>query len=424
MGGVDVSAVVGNRQMSVNHHRVYTRSTLYLTLLAATPLVEVLAGSTLLVTYILYGYRFLLLLLALRVAPRSMNFWRPARQHLVLPIAYVLFFWISTYYGADLEYSIRHRAYFLPVLVIDFFLWYVAGRMFDESFFIVRLYWMTAVFSALSIAFALTGVIDAEATRVIYGPDVPVALAAAVICSKWVIALILFFSILASLKKTVVLCGLIGVSCVIGLKWIYGTPGWGRDRVTPRKLMLSGVVFLVVLIPLVEFSWSFVQVTVGRLLLEREDLYRLAMLEEFLRLLGEYFPYGSGYYTFGSLTRETLPYTTFTADGSELSDGMSLHNTGMHVLLEGGLVVTIVLLLMYLSVFRCVIRLIRNHPSRGLGILLFSWLLVCIAYGMLNQLHATRYYFGIIGYAIGCHWRYFPKKSSLLTPQQNGRAIT
>lgn len=407
--------------MNMTQHPGSSPSTFYLTLLAATPLVEVLAGTTFLVTYILYGYRLLLLLLAINAARGVADFWRPARQHLILPVAYVLFFWITTYYGADLEYSLRYRAHFLPVLLIDFFLWYVAGRLFDEKLFVTRIYWMTAIFASLSVVFALVGVIDAEDTRVIYGPDVPIALAAAVISSKWIIGLLLLAAILASIKKTVVLCGVVALGTVTGLKLIFDAPGWGQERITPGKLVVSAIVFIAVLIPMVDSAWPLIEETIGRLLIEREDLYRLAMLEEFLRLLDEYFPRGSGYYTFGSLTRETLPYTTFTADGTELGDGMSLHNTGMHVLLEGGLAVSVVLILMYFKVFRCLFQLIKNHPSRGLGIVALAWVLVCIAYGSFNQLHATRYYFGILGFIVGCHWRYFPKvKEGASSTQQNG----
>ena len=392
--------------MSAIHSNVKRFFGSYLTLLAATPLVELLAGTSLLVTYILFGYRLLLLLIALRYVRTVPGFWRPARQHLILPVLYVVFFLITTIFGVDLEYSIRYRAYFMPTLVVDFFLWYVAGRLFDERHYLSLVYILTGIFGALSISFSFIGLVDSEATRVIYGPDMPIAIAAAVLCSNWVVVLGLMLVALASIKKTVVICAAIAVTTVAGLRWIYGAPGWARDQISPGKAFPAFVVLLL-LILYIDTAWPLIEETVGRMLVEREDFYRLAMTEEFFRLLDVYFPWGAGYYTFGFLTSDIIPYTTFTADGTELGDGMSLHNTAMHALLEGGLAVSVVLILLYFRAFRCIYQMFKRKPLRGLAIVLLAWVLVCIAYGMLNQLHATRYYFGVLGYVIGCHWRYF-----------------
>lgn len=390
-----MNAAIANRPNS-------QKPSLFLSLLAATPLIELTAGTSLWITYLLYGYRILLLSHALIITRRRPQLWRDLKKDLRLPALYVATFLITTMFGTDLEYSIRYRALFLPVLVVDFFLWYVAGHLFSAEQLFSRITYFTLAFASLSVLFATTGLLDAEATRVIYGLDVPIAIAPAIAMNNFPIAVALILASLASLKKTVVLCAAISIAFALILRIKYPPQNADQKRkIMYGRLVTKSLVYASATAAAIIFVLPFVEQTVARLALEREDLYRLAMAQEFYRLIGDYFPFGTGYYTFGSLTRDALPYTTYAADGTELSDGMSLHNTLMHVTLEGGLPILLILLALWYQVISKARAMLHQPKNRIAGIVIITWLASSFAYGMFNQLHATRYYFGTIGFAFG-----------------------
>ena len=145
---------------------------------------------------------------------------------------------------------------------------------------------------------------------------------------------------------------------------------------------------------------------VDRLSNSSPDVIRLAAASEFVTLLQEYFPFGTGYYTFGYLTQGSIYYPTYTADGILLNDGISLHNTFMHFALEGGLPILVVITLLYWSFAKVLRRLYKFEGTRSLAIVLIAWAVVSIMFAMFQQFHGTRYFFGIIGYAFGAFDRY------------------
>lgn len=386
--------------------RIRRTHTGFLALMAAAPIVELLAGTSLLVTYILYSYSIVLLIAALNAAPNLPRFWIPARRWLLLPAIYVAVFMVTTYFGANFEYSIRYRVLMMPFMLIDFFAWYTVAYCVDERRFARAVTLAYVSFAVAAIAFARIGLIDAEATRVIYGPDVPFALVASSMSSMVVASAVLLTAALASLKKTVVICALIGFVLVLLAKRQWPMPGWPRRSVTLSGVIRGTVLALFAMPALMPLALPYLEQTIERFMLDGEDVMRLAMASEFVRLLAENFPRGTGYYTFGYLTQDTLPYTTYTADGTELQDGMSLHNTPMHIMLEGGLPITLIALALYLRAFGVLRRMHRHPPSRGAATMIFAWLVVCGVYGMFNQLHGSRYFFGVLGFAFGCYQRH------------------
>lgn len=392
--------------ISLEGENMFRGGRLFLILLAATPLIELVAGSTIYVTYITVLYKIFVLVIGVLVVPWSSIFLRSISRNLLLPTLYVVIFLGTSWFGANFEYSVKYRVLFLPLLLVDFCSWYIAGYFFQERIYAKYIYKLAAVFAVCSLVFAAIGVIDPEQTRVIYGPDVPLAIVPAVMSSSIFFSGILMIAALSSLKKTVVLCAVAALSFPLALKAVFRTTDWGQRK--NKVLIVCGSVLLLILvsIPLVPTFIPFMAATIERLSQEREDIIRLAMAAEYLRLLGENFPIGTGYYTFGYLTAETLPYTTYTATGEVLNDGMSLHNTFMHVSLEGGLLALVVIGILYWKLAAQVRRLFSQRPSRGAAIIITVWVLVGIIYGLFNQFHATRYFFGIFGFAFGCYERY------------------
>lgn len=385
--------------------RLPARFTIFLTVLCATPVVDRLAGLSEYVTYINVMYRILSLAVSIFVCAGFPKIVSLSVRALVVPLIYVIGFFVASIYGANLEYSIDFRLFLLPLLLVDFFQWFLAGLIFNEKSLLRKIYLYGAVYGALSIGLGLFDLIDVEMTRVIAGPDIPVALVASIASYQGIYSLLLMIMAVGSLKKTVVLCSIGGGLAVLFLRRIGGLSRRRRESRFRYAGFLQVAVIIGFVLPALAAAMPYIDQTIARLFGEREDVLRDAMFSEFSYLLPVYFPWGSGFYTFGFLTQYTLDYTTVTADGREML-GMSLHNTIMHVLLEGGLVVSLCFVILYGTAIWYGIKLYRNPETRAVAIVMLSWVLVALMYGMTNQLHATRYYFGIVGFCYGTFYRY------------------
>ncbi|MES2987619.1 MAG: hypothetical protein V4808_06920 [Pseudomonadota bacterium] len=381
------------------------RFTIFLTVLCAAPVVDRLAGLTEYVTYIGVIYRVLSLVTSLVVCVGFPRIIALSSRALLVPTIYVIGFFISSIYGVNPEYSMEYRLMLLPFVVVDFFQWFLAGLLFNEKSFQKKIYFYAAIYGLLSIIFSLFELIDVDMTRVIAGPDIPIALVASIVSYQGLYSLFLTIVAIGSLKKTVVLCSIGGGFIALFLMRLGGVSKGGVNNQFKYSAFLQFAAFAGCVVPFLFVAMPYIDQTILRLFVEREDVLRDAMFDEFSYLLPMYFPWGSGYYTFGFMTQYTLDYMTVTADGREML-GMSLHNTFMHVLLEGGVVVTACFAILYATAIIYGIRLYRNIETRTVAILMLSWVLVSLMYGVTNQLHATRYYFGILGFCYGVFYRY------------------
>lgn len=379
---------------------------LFLLFLASTPLVELFAGTTPYVTYINLVYKLFVFAVGIFCVWGNASFKVSVARNLILPLMYVVVFTVTSWFGESFEYSVRYRVWFLPLLLVDFCSWYMAGYLLDDSTYAKYVYRIGALFAVSSLMLAGVGIIDADKTRVIYGVDVPIALAAAVMSSSVFFSGILVLAALSSLKKTVVLCAGVGLLVPLLLKLFVKAKNWPRPKNAILSIGGGGMLLALIALPLAQTFLPFMMATLERLSYEREDVLRLAMAAEYLRLLDEHFPNGIGYYMFGYMTADTLPYTTYTADGTELNDGMSLHNTFMHFTLEGGLPILAIVGLLYWKLGARLRKLFSFGPAKGIAILITAWAMIGIVYGLFNQFHATRYFFAIFGFAFGCYEKY------------------
>jgi len=381
--------------------------------LCGSLIAELLGSASAYQTYINFLYRFVVLGAAIALLPLTRGFVRSLARSILLPAIYVATFMLVSYYGVNFAFSVKYRVLLMPVLLVDFAIWFAAGYYVTEKQFLKYFAMTACLFGLGSLAFAASGLIDPEQTRVIYGVDLPLAMPVAVMSGGVFIGGVILFLSLLSLKKTVVACTLIGFASAYALKKFGGLDTWSnKSRVSSafHAILRSpalGVLLLAVACGLLAYRFlPYLAATYERFSVEGEDITRLAALAEFLRLVKEYFPVGTGYYTFAYLTADTLPYYTFTAAGDEIGDGMPLHNTYMHFVLEGGLPILIVVGFMYARFALIVRRLYSARASRPLGIVMISWIVICIVFAMLQQFHATRYFFGILGYGFGAYARY------------------
>ncbi|KRC81723.1 hypothetical protein [Sphingomonas sp. Root241] len=382
------------------------RFSIFLVTLCATPVVDRLASLSEYVTYINTFYRLLSLATCLVVCVGFPKIVTLSSRALLIPAIYVVTFIITSMRGVNPEFSIDNRLFLLPLIMVDFFQWFLAGLIFNEKSFQKKVYFYGAIYGFISIVLALTDLIDVDQARVIAGPDIPVALVAAIASNQVIYAVFLMVAAIGSLKKTVVLCSVGGAAIALFLMRVGRTK---KKKVGGKRFkypaFLQFTIFVGIVIPFLFVAFPYIDQTVVRLFGEQEDVMRTAMFDEFNYLLPIYFPWGTGYYTFGYLTRDTISYGTLTADGREVL-GMSLHNTILHVLLEGGAIVFGCFVILYSASIVYAIKLFKSLETRPVAIVMLSWLFVALVYGLTNQLHATRYYFGIVGFCYGVYYRY------------------
>lgn len=349
------------------------------------------------------------LFLAVHLLPLKVSFLERLASRAVIPSLYAVAFIVASYFGASFAESQKYRVLWLPLMLIDFAAWYSVGYFVKEQKFLRYFTVSACAFAAISLA--LSAITTQE--RVLSGPDVPFAISPAVMMSSTALVIFLLLASFASLKKTVVACSMAAFAyCYLTNK--FSRYRWekykSRIRITGIdpliKWLIGSVVSLAVLAIVAVQAQPLMTATVDRVTSEGgEDTLRLAAIVEFLYLLPLHWPQGAGYYTFGFLTADTINFTTVTADGDILY-GMSLHNSFMHWILEGGLSIVVIVCIMAWAYYRAVRRLRQWPEAIPLARILMGWAVVGVVYGMFNQFHATQYFFGMIGYAAGCLDRY------------------
>lgn len=381
-----------------------TRIQAYTALLAAAPLIELVGSATGYPTHASLLVRALLLAGISSFIANSRRFAISLGLRLILPTLYVVSFIAVSYYGVNWNFSVLNRVLWLPLILIDFVSWYCVAYYAQDHRYFRYFGFCVALFGLISLALAQTGIIDPEETRVIFGPDVPMAVAPAVFASGTFLTGILLALSLLSLKKTVVACAFVAFLCALIGKLLCRRNPWPKPKPlitgipVEIKWLVGAVMGVAALTAVIIVGYPYISATLGRISGDGEDVLRLAAAYEFVQLVGEYWPQGTGFYTFGWLSADDIPFFSTTLSG-EVLEGMPLHNTYMHYILEGGLVVCIVMLLLHISYFRVIFKLYKGN--RQVAIALISWMLIAVIFGMFQQWHAWRYFFGIFGYAAG-----------------------
>ena len=376
-------------------------SKLYINLLLLWPVFGLIINLTSFSSFFNLLFQQILFFLCLFLTVKNHNFWRRFFHILFLPFLYVFFFLIITYFGVDLSYSMKNRYYLISLDLINFFLFYTAGNLYNiriVSDLFVKSISLYVVFS-LCLGYFLVQVNGIDQIRVISGLEIPFALCFALFSKAgFLYIFILLIGALSSIKKTLIITSIIPFVIVV----LFKSKNKYFNQFYPTKISSKKSLFI--LIPILLFLspliFQFIQATFLRIATDGDDIYRLMQFSEFIRLSKIHFPFGTGISTFGSLTKDTIPYNTFTSDGNIL-DGMSLHNTPMHVFLEGGVIIFILYLLLYFKNISRAYSLFKNVKTSNIGSLFFNLLLVSFVFGLLNQLHGQLFYFGLFGLISG-----------------------
>lgn len=364
-----------------------------------TPLIDLFANTTNFPNQIVVIYSFCIFVLGILILPVSFNFFVKLIKWLSLPIIYVISFIIISFISPNFDNSVRNNLLYLPLGLFNFINWFFIGYFFHESLFLKYLCIAVFVYSVLSIVFALTGAIDPDLTRIISGLDIPLAIVSAFYLEDFFILNLLMVFTFVSIQKTVIITSLFG--------YIFAKIYFIRNTLKKVFLMKKIQFFFIsalIILPFLYYLLPFVSSTIGRFT-EGEDLIRLQIFTLAFELLNENFPMGIGYNNFMVLSRDSIPYSTFTLSGEQI-DGVALHNSFLHFALEGGLLILCIVLLLFYFYVKCALKLNLIVPGSNIGRLLLVFLVVVSLFGLVHQFHGTRYFWGVFALCFSIYERY------------------
>jgi hypothetical protein len=370
-----------------------------------------IAGTTQIPNQINMLYGFLLLSFAIIKVNFKLINSKSFFTAIFFPFLYTILFIIVSYFGVNFQFSIKYHVLYLPLLLIDFTLWYLVGFFYNEITFLRSFYKIATLFGFLSLFFVLIGVIDPEMNRIFSGVDLPFALSIAFVFGDFLYVGILFLIILFSIKKTIVVSSLLAILIPYILMKRLKIVSLNKNKVSFNKVKIridkkiTSLILLITTILLLFIFSDYLFATFFRFQ-ENDDIIRAAIAFEFASLFYHYFPTGTGFYTFGYLTKDTIPYSTYTSSGELIEDGVSLHNTIMHILLEGGAIISFIILIIYYNFFKVLKYFKKFVATKHLYVIFITLFCLGFFYGIFQQYHATRYYFGLLGLAFGVFNKY------------------
>lgn len=363
------------------------------------PLIDLFANTTDFPNQIVVIYSLINFILGISILPVTFIFFVKLLKWLSLPILYILFFIIISFISPNFDNSVRNNLLYLPLSLFNFINWFFIGYFFREILFLRYFYIAVFVYSILSIVFALTGVIDPDLTRIISGLDVPLAIVSAFYLGDLFILNLLMVFTLISIQKTVIITSLLGY-IFSKIYFIKNTVG----KVFLTKKIIIFFISVLISLPFLYYLLPFVLSTLGRFT-EGEDLIRLQIFTLAFELLYENFPMGIGYNNFTILSRDSIPYSTFTLSGEQI-DGVSLHNSFLHFSLEGGFFILCIVFLLFYFYVKCALKLNLITQGSNIGRLLLVFLVVVNLFGLVHQFHGTRYFWGIFALCFSVFERY------------------
>lgn len=295
---------------------------------------------------------------------------------------YVVSFW-EHFPGTTTRYGLFE---IINILVaMNFF---VLARACDSTTVLRGLSWLAIALVGLTIVQLM---LDDTVTRYGHGQQLMLSLPAAYLLGRrWLVTFGLLV-MLASQHRA----PLAGAMLAVAVAAFWGRP-WSARR-TWFSLAASVTLFAIgigVALVLAEDTHA----TLARLLYEEEGVTRVFITGRSLGLLQEHFPVGIGYMNFLMLTGYEIDHTIITRFGDEVV-GVNLHNSYMTWMLEGGLLVTVVVLYI---LYRAWVRVrVALDDDRNMGVLFVAWATALLFLGAFHQLHSTMQFWGTLGFIFG-----------------------
>jgi hypothetical protein len=232
-----------------------------------------------------------------------------------------------------------------------------------------------------------------EITRFGYGPLSMILLVVLVAYDRVLAAILLAVAMAASNHITPMVAGFAGVAFYL---IVYYKGNILRLLVEKRRFMLA--FFLVPVAVSVALQQTIS--TFSRFQTLNDDYVRSYIVDQSTQMLRESKFLGIGYMNFYAWSGIDTGYAGESRTGSEIL-GFNLHNSYMTWALEGGLMVSvIVLVILWLTMGRLKAVLAAD---RQLGAVLMSWFIVFGIFALFHQVHMSIQFWGAIGLVWGIH---------------------
>lgn len=323
---------------------------------------------------------------------------------------YVVSFW-ELYPGTTIEWGKFEMVQFAVAAN-----GYVLGRVFKEETILKLLHYMGVVLVAMTV---IQFAVDREAIRYGYGTQLMLCLPASVLLRKYWFVAVALAVMAVSRHKTPLACALLAVT----ITYVFAKVPSTKLTVLQYHARASAIVVcvplaiasLVLFAPELaeEFSPAIARVlpedTTIRLAGvdiqgEERDIVRDYQIEASKDFLGEHLPQGIGYMNFLVLTGIQTSITANAGRDKEYP-GISLHNSFMTWILEGGVLVSFVVLLLFWRVWAR-ISWLRQTPSRNFAVMAIAWCAALLFLGVFHQVHQSMQFWATIGLIFGYYDRH------------------
>lgn len=394
----------------------FSGKTLFIFLWALTPLVIILASKyTQYPNQIYVLYHLFMIILAALVFRKFINIMIVQVRWLSLALLYACTFIFVSYFGADFATSVEYGVLYLPVIILlEFFVAFTIGYMYQEQ----RSFKYLMGVAVLLIVYTVVDILlYPEQSRYISSLNIPMAIPIFVFMGQTFLAMVAVLILFLSLKKTIVVVGLISFCLSIVFKGYMRGHTWMRNEINKalndrtvfvRKYAKRFVLIAAIVVILIGFS-PYLSKMIERFLYVNEDPTRSSISDYSFELLPEYFPQGIGLGGFSFVSKDIIPYEVIDARGVARS-GANLHNSYMTWVLEGGAPIILIVSIMFWCLFRIIRRFLRIPHTRVLGATLLIWLLSGMIYGAFQQWHNSGTFWGLFGFSFGCYERYRSRK--------------
>ena len=386
----------------------FSKKALFIFLWALTPFVSLLAFRYSHYPNQLYWlYKIFLAILVVFIFRDFFKIITVQIKWLALVALYAFSFIVVSYFGVDFSTSIfNYHVLYLPLILFDFFIAFTIGYKYHEN----------SVFKyivGIGIALAMYAVADIfltpGKTRLVADLGISMAIPVSVVFGNIFLALMFVLFLFASMKKTIAACGLLSFGLAIWLNWALTLKG----RVYVRSVKDTIIEYLAarkiltvsVILTLVALSPPYILRMIERLKYMGSDTTRTAISDYSFDLLQEHFPYGIGLGGFSFLSMDTIPYQIIDGRGV-LRTGANLHNSFMTWALEGGALVTLVMIVIFFYLLKIIRRFLLFDETKALGVVLLIWALSGMLFGLFQQWHNSGTFWLLIGYSFGCYERY------------------
>jgi hypothetical protein len=331
---------------------------------------------------------------------------------------YMVSFW-EEFPGTTIEYG-KFELIYIIVAINGF----VIGRNLPQNKVVTLQSALAVILILITIA---QMALDSDQIRYGYGLQLMLCLPAAMVLRQYLIVVIGLIIMLASFHKTSLVSALLSLTVITLLS--------KEHTLRPHvKFINASIIILSIVVGLTVAAFYLQEIlyTVSRFLPEGSvalmdvkvdadgvDPAREYVTLSTLMLLPEYFIRGMGFMNFYIWSGAEVGEYDVNRFGQVIV-GVNIHNSYMTWLLEGGLLVSGVVVVMLYRTIKKAFALYSYESSSLIGVVVLSWCVAVLASAAFHQLHSSIQLWGTIGMIFGYHAQFFHERPFAMNNAKTG----